>query len=251
MNQKIIPEKDINQINQSFYDNLWASAEFCEPERFNTWPLLSDLIEQADMRLEIGPGLRPRLPVRGTHFIDLSPVAVEKLNARGAHAQVSCGTHLNYPNKHFDLVCAFDVIEHIEDDQTVFTEIHRVLKDNALLFFSVPLHPDAWSNFDSVVGHCRRYDPHVLKAQLEDCGFELVSSAGFGMKPKSRFFTRLGMFWLEKFPEQAFHYYNKYFFPLGLKRQEKLQMQSGLTDSSGFEGEIFCCRKTGAFPTLS
>jgi SAM-dependent methyltransferase len=119
--------RDIATINREFYDALWSQTYVERPERFNTWPLISGLLPSAPMRLEIGPGLRPRLPIAGTHFIDISAPVVAKLKARGgvaAHGEI---TALPFGDGKFDLVGAFDVIEHIEDDRRVFAELSRVL----------------------------------------------------------------------------------------------------------------------------
>ena len=59
----------------------WGRLE--RPDGFNTWPLVSGLLGVAPERLEIGPGLRPRLPIAGTHFLDISAPAIERLRARG------------------------------------------------------------------------------------------------------------------------------------------------------------------------
>src|SRR5215210_5338798 len=69
--------------NRLFYDALWRKARLERPEGFNTWPLVSELLPSAPARLEIGPGLRPRLPIAGTQFIDISAPVIEQLNARG------------------------------------------------------------------------------------------------------------------------------------------------------------------------
>ena len=72
--------------NRRFYDALWSASYVVSPQRFNTWPLLSALAASATARLEIGPGLHPRLPIAGTHFVDVSapgPLASE--GPRGSH----------------------------------------------------------------------------------------------------------------------------------------------------------------------
>jgi hypothetical protein len=57
--------------NRRFYDVIWQSGRLASPEWFNTWPLLSRLARTATHRLEIGAGLHPRLPVEGSHFVDV------------------------------------------------------------------------------------------------------------------------------------------------------------------------------------
>jgi hypothetical protein len=69
--------------NRRFYDALWSASYLVPPQRFNTWPLLSGLAAAAPARLEIGPGLRPRLPAADTHFVDVSRPALSRLKDRG------------------------------------------------------------------------------------------------------------------------------------------------------------------------
>ncbi len=104
------------KVNRQFYDPLWADARLVEPQRFNTWPLVCSLVSASRSRLEVAPGLRPRLPLEQTHFVDFSAPAVEKLCARGANAIVGLVSALPFADGAFDLVCAFDIIEHVDDE---------------------------------------------------------------------------------------------------------------------------------------
>src|SRR5689334_11572748 len=94
------------EVNRRFYDGLWEAARLIEAERFNTWPLIESLLSAAPKRLEIAPGLRPRLPVRGTHFIDISHAALGALRARGAAAALGSVTELPFDDGQFDFVAA-------------------------------------------------------------------------------------------------------------------------------------------------
>src|SRR6185295_10084182 len=77
-------DHELLEVNRRFYDPLWTDAHLVEPERFNTWPLVDSLLSRSLPRLEIAPGLRPRLPIDGTQFVDISMPAIAKLRARGA-----------------------------------------------------------------------------------------------------------------------------------------------------------------------
>ncbi len=70
--------RDVVAVNREFYDALWSDAKLQPPERFNTWPLISGLLAASPARLEIGPGLRPRLPIAGTHFLDISSPVIAR-----------------------------------------------------------------------------------------------------------------------------------------------------------------------------
>ena len=109
-------DQELLDANRGFYDPLWADARLLDPKRFNTWPLISSLLPVSPRRLEVAPGLRPRLPIEGTQFVDISTVAVTKLRARGANALLGNVSALPFADQEFDLVCAFDIVEHVDDD---------------------------------------------------------------------------------------------------------------------------------------
>lgn len=66
-------------------------------------------------------------------------------------------TELPFPENTFDLVCAFDVIEHVEDHELAVAEMKRVAKQNGILFVTVPAFMSLWSHHDEVNFHFRRY----------------------------------------------------------------------------------------------
>lgn len=66
-------------------------------------------------------------------------------------------TELPFSNQVFDLVCAFDVIEHVEDDQLAVLEMKRVAKNGAVLLITVPAFMSLWSHHDVINHHFRRY----------------------------------------------------------------------------------------------
>jgi SAM-dependent methyltransferase len=66
-------------------------------------------------------------------------------------------TALPFKNNTFDLVCAFDVIEHVEDDQLAVNELKRVTKINALVLITVPAFMGLWSHHDVINHHFKRY----------------------------------------------------------------------------------------------
>jgi SAM-dependent methyltransferase len=229
--------------NRSFYDALWTAGRLVPPERFNTWALLSDLARSAPTRLEIGPGLHPRLPLPGTHFFDVSGPALARLKARGALATVGDATALPFPDGTFDLVCAFDIVEHVEDDRQVFGEIRRVTRPGATVVLAVPLHPARWSAFDELVGHVRRYDADALVALLAEHDLSIERSAMFGMEPRSGKLLDFAVWGLTKRPEKAMRWYNAVFLPLGLLLQPRLTLTPALLDVSTVGEVLLVCRR--------
>jgi SAM-dependent methyltransferase len=232
-------------VNRTFYDALWSASYVILPQRFNTWPLLSALAASAPARLEIGPGLRPRLPIAGTSFVDVSRPALSPLKARGGLAMLGEITALPFPDCSFDIVCAFDILEHIENDRQSFRELGRVAKDNATVIFSVPLHPARWSAFDALVGHVRRYNPEDLLAILREHFFVLERSTEFGMQPRSGWLLDFAVWGLAHHRVQAMRWYNGLFLPLGLFLQSRLTWASGLIDVANVDELLLVCRRGG------
>src|SRR5579871_1478559 len=98
--------RELVDENRRFYDSLWAGSRLVEPDRFNTWPLVQSVLPASGLRLEVAPGLRPRLPIAGTHFVDISAPALKLLSERGGRAALGEVTALPFPDASFDLVCA-------------------------------------------------------------------------------------------------------------------------------------------------
>ncbi len=215
-------------INRRFYDEIWLGAELYEGEAFNSWEAVGPQVARVRDRLEVGPGLRPRLPVRDTRFVDLSPVAVDRLNAAGGIAVEGSIEALPIDDDSVDLLCAFDVLEHVDGDRAALGELTRVLRSGGVLFLSVPLYAAAWTGFDELVGHARRYEPDDLEHLLASCGVETHRSAAFGMQPESRLLTNLGLWFLNKYPRRSLGFYNRYIFPRVMKRQEPLIFHPGV-----------------------
>lgn len=231
------------ETNRRFYDGLWAQSRLVEPDRFNTWPLVRDLAARSRRRLEVAPGLRPRLPIEGTHFVDISEPALARLRGRAASATLQSVTALPFADAEFDLVCAFDIVEHVDDEEATFSELDRVCAPGGALLLSVPLHPSQWTAFDDFVGHRRRYEPARLVQKLAQHGFAVESSAIHGMQPQSSWLLDLGMWGLRHKRVQAMWLYNRILMPLGIFFQKKLSLQAGMIDTANVDTVLLVCRK--------
>jgi len=236
---------DLLDVNRRFYDPMWTSARLMEPQQFNTWPLVCSLLSAHQLRLEVAPGLRPRLPLENTHFVDFSAPAVKKLRARGANAIVGLVSALPFPGSAFELLCAFDIVEHLDREDSVWSELSRVAAPRAALLLSVPLHPARWTAFDELVGHRRRYEPQRLLDKLAEHGFSVERSAAYGMRPKSSRLVDVGMWFLAHHRHRAMWWYNRVFMPLSVRFQDKLALTAGLIDTDEVDEVLLVCRKNG------
>lgn len=79
----------------------------------------------------------------------------------------------------FDGIGAFDVLEHIAEDERVLSEIHRALRPGGHTVLSVPQHPSLWSLADEIACHERRYRRGEIEEKLERMGFEVVMTTSF------------------------------------------------------------------------
>jgi SAM-dependent methyltransferase len=81
----------------------------------------------------------------------------------------------------FDVCCAFDVIEHIEDDRAVLCALRQAAAPGAGLLLTVPQHPALWSEYDVHARHVRRYRAADLRDKVKEAGFEIVRMTSFVM----------------------------------------------------------------------
>jgi len=236
---------ELREANRRFYDALWADVRLVEPERFNTWPLLRPVVAQSPRRLEVGAGLRPRLPLAGTHFVDISAPALARLRSGGGSAVLAPVTSLPFPDQVFDLVCALDIVEHVDDDDRALSELARVAVPGAVVLLSAPLHPELWTAFDELVGHHCRYEPAALAAKLAAHGLAIERSAAYGMAPRSTRLIDFGMWCLTHWRQRALWWYNHVFMPLAVRFEKALAVAPGMIDTAGVSEILLVCRRQG------
>lgn len=88
-------------------------------------------------------------------------------------------TELPFENDTFDLVCAFDVVEHVENDTKAFSEMKRVAKSNGLVVTTVPAFMSLWSEHDVINHHFRRYDKNQILTLVQHTGLKEIHSTYF------------------------------------------------------------------------
>jgi len=82
------------------------------------------------------------------------------------------------PRESFDLVTAFDVLEHVEDDVAFVATLFERLRPGGTLLVSVPAWPLLYGPHDEVLAHHRRYRPREARALLLGGGFSIARSGG-------------------------------------------------------------------------
>ncbi len=117
-------------------------------------------------------------------------------------------------SREFDIVCVFDTLEHIKDDEGALAQMFEALKPGGGFMITVPQHPWLWSRFDEMSLHERRYGARELKAKL--------ARAGFSVRYTTSFVTLL-------FPALLF---SRLRFALSKTRKTQNELQSGFVNAA-------------------
>jgi SAM-dependent methyltransferase len=142
--------------------------------------------ERTTSVLEIGAGLGAAgaLLSASYRYVGLEPDAESCEAARsriGSQGTVVCAREEDYDVRgEFDLVCAFEVLEHIDDDVEALRRWRRRLAPSGSLVVSVPAGRDRFGPSDVRQGHFRRYDRDDLVAALSAAGFVDARVVAYG-----------------------------------------------------------------------
>jgi SAM-dependent methyltransferase len=164
------------------------------PLTFNAW-LRYDIVRRRlagleDIRsiLEIGAG-EGALGARLAVDYDYTGLEPDERSFRRAEARLAtigrgriiCGDLSSLePGQMFDVACAFEVLEHIEDDEAALRAWRERLRPRGYLLLSVPAFPRQWGAADVKAGHFRRYEPQHLANLLRSAGFDSAAIDRYG-----------------------------------------------------------------------
>jgi SAM-dependent methyltransferase len=105
--------------------------------------------------------------------VDISDEAIKYMKGRGySRIKKVSGIALPYSNDTFEIVGAFDVLEHIEDQVEALAEWKRVLKPGGKIIITVPAYQWLWTAHDVSLHHKRRYTTKRLRHAAEEAGLE-------------------------------------------------------------------------------
>jgi SAM-dependent methyltransferase len=133
--------------------------------------VFADLLRAGDHLLDVGSADGPSVGwliagIRRT-AVDLDPGGLEEGDICASVAA------LPFRRGAFDVVSAFDVVEHIASESAVLGELRRVARPGGVLLLSVPAYSWAWTSFDVQAGHHRRYTRRRLVAAVEAAGLRV------------------------------------------------------------------------------
>lgn len=235
--------------NKNYYDFLWQNSRLVGHDSWPVWAKLKTYVINSQAVLEIGPGLRPRIPIRGSYFIEVSDPAIKVLRRHGGRVYTP-GDGLLKKSNHFEIICAFEVLEHLDDDEQMLKSMHASLKQNGKLIISVPAYMRHWTEWDRIVGHQKRYEPSELQRMLDVCGFRTIAyaedrvcSGSYG----SYFIQKIAMRLFLRYPKLSLklEYYSLKLLCLFARHFRQLEWKNGNLDGEKIKsrGIFLICEK--------
>lgn len=145
--------------------------------------ILSALIEQLNLPknariLEIGSGTGGNLEML-SRFGEVSAIemddnarsiAAKKLSNRFDIRAGHCPGEIPFRDERFDLICLFDVLEHIEEDIRTLEALRELLTPRGSVVVTVPAYQWLWSTHDNFLHHKRRYTRQSLRDVIDTAG---------------------------------------------------------------------------------
>ena len=119
---------------------------------------------------------------------DTDPLYVEMIHRRFGHLENFHTLRIDWTSEadcaqvadgSLDTVLCLNVLEHIDAEEPVLRQYHRMLAPGGRLVVMVPQHPALYSPVDADLGHKRRYTAADLGAKLASAGFEVLHERGF------------------------------------------------------------------------
>ena len=166
-------------MRKDFYQDLYEKEEthwwHRAKRRYVKWIISTHTAKKKQTTLDVGCGTGKNMEELSSFGevwgVDISDEALSFCKKRGlTHIKKGEAENLPFNDDTFDVVCALDVLEHV-DDKLAVKEIKKVLKDDGFIVITVPAYDWLWSRWDEVLGHKRRYTKKQLGQVLEKEGF--------------------------------------------------------------------------------
>lgn len=163
-------------------ENFWRKAR----NRLFTWAM-GRYFPDASNFLEIGSGIGVVLRAFGNAFPGLTLwgteaylAGLDRIREKLPQTKLFQADARHIPFREaFDVIAAFDVIEHIPEDVKVLKEMYKATRPGGGILISVPQHPFLWSQRDEYLCHKRRYTKDELVKKVKTAGFKPLRVTSF------------------------------------------------------------------------
>lgn len=106
--------------------------------------------------------------------VEMDPALRQRARARGLDVRAGAlPDDLPLEAGRWDVVCLFDVLEHVDDEAAALRACRHLLAPGGSLVITVPAYAWLWSRHDEVLGHRRRYTAGSLRAAVRDASFAI------------------------------------------------------------------------------
>ena len=135
--------------------------------------------------LEVGCGNGGNLPMLAAYGRVYATELDDDARTRATQRGIGCVAKgwlpdgIPFEGERFDLIAAFDVIEHVEDDASSMAALRSRLKPGGQILLTVPAYPWLWSGHDRLSHHKRRYTRSTLVALVSGAGLRVTYSSYF------------------------------------------------------------------------
>lgn len=134
--------------------------------------------QETALILDVGCGtgttLRCLSPYGRGMGVDIEWSALEYTRRRGISRVVqSTASDLAFGDDTFDLICALDILEHVDDDSRALRECYRTCKPGGLVLITVPAYRFLWGRQDEISRHRRRYVASDVRQRVAKAGFSI------------------------------------------------------------------------------
>jgi SAM-dependent methyltransferase len=151
---------------------IWVLGKYC--------PLLGSFLEIGCGTGFVLSGIAKAFPQAKVHGSEIFTEGLRYAASRLPSANFMQMDARNIPfQDEFDVIGAFDVLEHIEEDEAVLAQVYTALKPKGFILLTVPQHTWLWSATDEYACHVRRYNAADLHKKIEMAGFQVIRSTSF------------------------------------------------------------------------
>jgi len=178
---KFFPRESFHKLAKAEAGHWW----FRSRNRILLW-VLKKYVCKFDTLLEIGCGTGfvlqaiskafPNVVLQGSEYFEEGLVYARRRVPSAQFRQLDA--RKMEEREDYDVIGAFDVIEHINEDELVLSNLCHALKVGGILLITVPQHKWLWSAVDENACHVRRYTRLELIEKVKRSGFtvEYISS---------------------------------------------------------------------------